>query len=326
MRGASLFGGRAARMRSNLGSSSSRDDASDSKARSLLPSFQDSRKGDGKVASKRGSFSAGRRFAGGIWRAPVTVAGALRRLVVALALIWLAWRVLTYRPKVKHYPKLETYRENLPCGTRSAAGFAPGLLLGGEDGAGIGNGIWDEDGGDGGRKKGAIVSLFRTPENACDVAKLVGWMRDLHTQWPWMAAHDHLVLHEADYETCAQDFEGQSDAIMGGNGAGEGRVRCLNLGEVEGAFEFPIEHFQEGYTFPTFTRNLGYMHMCRLFILQLFPHLWDTYEYILRIDDDNMPIQDSGDLFTHLEHREGVYGYAELSTLSTLPPPLSLPR
>ena len=256
----------------------------------------------------------GRKYKGGAvslsrllstWSRKSLLKAFLVFVLVAYTLVLAGARVnrwLIYRKNVKFYPMITTYRTTLPCGTHPASSSSSSSSNGdSDDGGGIGGGAELV-------VNAAAVSLFRTPENACEADKLVGWLRELHATWPWMKEYDHVVLHEEDYLTCKEDLENKSRAWGG-------KVKCLNVSDIRGAFKFPYDLFTQegGYTYPKDTRNVGYMHMCRLFSKQLFPHLWDTYDYILRIDDDNMPLTLNGDLFKEMASRKAVYGYpAEL--------------
>ncbi|QDZ25557.1 glycosyltransferase [Chloropicon primus] len=270
--------------------------------------------GKGKYSS---SFLGGRNG----WRRPwvrLVLAALAAYLVYTLALgVCNLW---TYHHTIKYYPKVTNFKQVLGCtAERRLLHQSQGVELGAGEGAGalgvrpLGR---KPQRGEDGRLRAATVTLLRTPENACEVSKILDWMREYRAAWPWLRDYDHIILHEADYvEACPRDLE---EPFKGKGGAG--RVRCVSVDNIPGAFKFPEGTEDNGfgvkYAFPSETRNLGYMHMCRLFSVLIFPYLEEElgYEYVLRMDDDNVPLSNGdGDLFEMLQAKDAIYGYpAEL--------------
>ena len=203
----------------------------------------------------------------------------------ALALVFIAVALVGLRPfininlDVKVYPLSKRFLKENPC---NATGFKSlGSIPTRSENA---------------KLRAATVGLFRTPSNACEAEKLQRWFSDLHSAWPWLKSYDHLVYHESDYVACKTDLENNARVNPAGN------IKCVDLSSLgDDVFQFPLERFRNVYRFPTGTRDIGYMHMCRFFSVQLFRELWDDYDYIIRIDDDNTPINpNQADLFEEL--------------------------
>lgn len=234
--------------------------------------------------------------------------------ILCLVLVWSAAQEWSARRQIKYYPLVRKYKETLPCRGGGDTSPVPGRTP-----RPLGN-TPDRD--HGGRLRAAAVTLLRTPENACEASKAASWLREFRDAWPWLRSYDHVILHERDYVGgCESDLERAfNEGKEGsGSGSGEGRLRCVCVDDIPGAFTFPEGTEENGFgasfDFPTETRNVGYMHMCRLFTSQAFPYLQHElgYDYVLRMDDDNVPRTDVGDLFEVLHSKGAVYGYpAEL--------------
>lgn len=225
-----------------------------------------------------------------------------------------AKKIWTTHGATKYYPLSRRFATELPClREERAAEVASNVRpLGKRPSRESVEGFRD------GKLRAAAVSLFRTPGNECEADKLVTWLKEVRAAWPWLQKYDHIILHESDYTDCQAHFDVFNAQSRGG---GEfGKVRCLNVNTIDTAFVFPPSTgengFKESYMYPLETRNVGYMHMCRLFSILLFPFLETElgYDYILRIDDDNVPLTRNEDLFELLHRQDAVYGYpAELA-------------
>ena len=243
----------------------------------------------------------------------------------ACASLWLASSISRRaggRRKVLRYPITRLYKTALPCvagdGVIDGRATEQSKRLLGEK---------PRRDPSSGALTATAVTLIRTPMNECETVKIVSWLENLRATWPWLEKYDHVVLHEDDYSTrCPQDLEQRFNTLRENNR--RGRVKCLSVSKIPGAYRFPDATEENGFAlnfnYPVDARNVGYMHMCRLFSILIFPHLEKEmgYDYVLRMDNDNVPLKETQDLFEYVHERDAVYGYpAELPEWHAETPP-----
>ena len=172
------------------------------------------------------------------------------------------------------------------------------------------------------RFRAALVTLVHGHETVDEYVGLRLWLNSAHLRMPWIKRYDVLLFHEGNveeshvhYVRTGRVFDDETqkyvlhDQLQLDNKEFT-NVRFVNLQtESDEAFRVPQWIADVNASLPV-GYGYGYLHMCRFFTRLMFPLIWDTYDYVMRFDEDlQMDRSIRYDVFEYMHANDYKYAY-----------------